>query len=142
MSTQRRIAWSLFILGIAGSLFSGYLSGVKFFTKNCAFNESCPYFIGYPACYFGFAMFATIMVFAGFHVFHVMNGKKANEVVFVISLLGILFAGYFTVIELSTLLSDGISAYILGLPTCALGLIVYCAVFVLARRLRRDFLRE
>jgi len=136
---HRTIEWSLFILGILGSLFSGYLSAVKFFTENCAFNEGCPYFLGYPACYFGFLMFFTTMVSAGLHVFHIVDGKKANEVVYAVSILGILFAGYYTFLELPVLFEEGIGAYILGLPTCALGLVFYIAVFSLAQRLKRDF---
>ncbi len=139
MSTHRKVEWSLFVLGIAGSLFSGYLSGVKFFTENCAFSEACPYFLGYPACYFGFAMFLTIMVSAGLHVFHIVDGKKANEVVYATSILGVLFAGYHTLLELPILFEEGLGAYILGLPTCALGLMFYIAVFALSRRLRSDF---
>lgn len=140
MSTHRKIEWALLSVGIAGSLFSGYLSAVKFFTERCAFNEGCPYFLGYPACYFGFVMFATIMIFAGLHVFHYFDGKKANEIVFIVSILGILFAGYFTLGELPVLFDQGLGAYILGLPTCALGLIFYVIVFVLSFRLRKDFM--
>ena len=47
----------LLALSIAGLLFSGYLSSYRFFSDTCAFNEPCPYFLGYPACYYGFAMF-------------------------------------------------------------------------------------
>ena len=79
------------------------------------------------------------MLFAGLHVFHLYDGKKANEVVFGVSILGILFAGYYTLGELPTLFEKGISTYILGLPTCALGLLFYLFVFTLSYRLRRDF---
>ncbi len=139
MSTHRKIEWSLFIIGIMGTLFSGYLSAIKFFTDACAFSEACPYFLGYPACYFGFIMFSTIMLFAGLHAFHLFDGRKANEIVFGVSILGIVFAGYYTIGELPTLFDEGLSAYIFGLPTCALGLIFYTLVFVLSYRLRRDF---
>ena len=54
----------MFSLGLAGILFSGYLSAIKFFSATCAFNEPCPYFLGYPACYFGFGMFLIIFASA------------------------------------------------------------------------------
>lgn len=142
MSAHRKIEWSLFLIGVAGSLFSGYLSGVKLFTENCAFGESCPYFLGYPSCYFGFLMFATIMIFSGLHVFQRMEGKKANEVVYAVSILGILFAGYYTLGELPLLFEEGLTAYVLGLPTCALGLIFYSIVCVLSYRLTKDFISQ
>lgn len=139
MNTHRKIEWAVFLIGIGGLIFSGYLSAVKLFTETCAFNESCPYFLGYPACYYGFVMYLVITIFAGLHVAHTIDGKRANEVILWTSFLGILFAGYFTVLELPLLFSDGLSAYVLGLPTCALGLIFYLILTVLSLRLKKDF---
>lgn len=130
------------ILGasFAGLLFSGYLSGVKFFSGSCAFNESCPFFFGYPACYFGFILF---LVLALASVPHAFCDKPARVVIVrtvirVVSFLGILFAGYFTLGELPRLLSDGLSAYLLGLPTCALGFVFFLFIFVLSCKRKRD----
>lgn len=126
----------LLALSVAGLLFSGYLSSMRFFSDTCAFNEPCPYFLGYPACYFGFVMFfimtaAIIAHYAG------AAGGRVLRAVLTISGAGILFAGYFTLGELPRIFSDGISAYVLGLPTCAYGLIVYLAIFVIALLARR-----
>jgi uncharacterized membrane protein len=121
---------TIFVLGVAGVLFSGYMSGVKFFSKTCAFNETCPYFLGHPACYYGFAMFLAIMIFAGLLVWRKIKENQALNIIIAISLLGILFAGYFTMGELPLLFKNGFSAYVFGLPTCGLGLIFYIAVFV------------
>lgn len=129
----------MFLLGVGGLLFSGYLSAVKLFTETCAFNESCPYFLGYPACYYGFVMYLVIAVLGGLHVAHKIDGKKANEIILWVSFLGILFAGYFTVYELPLLFTEGLSAYVLGLPTCALGLIFYLIILTLSLRLKKDF---
>lgn len=139
MSSHRKYEWAVFVLGACGLLFAGYLSGIKFFTKTCAFNESCPYFLGFPACYFGFAMYLIITLFAGLHVAHKMSGEKANQVVLMISILGILFAGYYTLGELPLLFSEGLSAYVLGLPTCAMGLVFYIVIAILSLRLKKDF---
>ncbi len=122
----------LFVLGVAGVLFSGYLSGVKFFTSTCAFGESCPYFWGYPACYFGFIMFLVIAIFSSLLLFSRMQKKNGLSVLSLVSLLGILFAGKFTLAEIPVLFQEGLGAYILGLPTCALGLIFYILIFTIA----------
>lgn len=122
----------LSILVASGVAFSGYLSGTKFFTSTCAFSESCPYFWGYPACYFGFAMFATMAILLIQYKFGWVTRDVLLKATTVISFLGILFAGYFTLQELPALLSEGIGAFVLGLPTCAWGLLAYVAIFSLS----------
>jgi uncharacterized membrane protein len=122
----------LFVLSIAGVLFSGYLSGVKFFTQTCALSEPCPYFLGYPACYYGFAMFLTLFIISGLLFVNKINPKTGLTYMSGVSLLGILFAGYFTLRELPILFVKGFGAYILGLPTCALGMIFFVIIFILA----------
>lgn len=131
MKKDKKIV-SLFILSIAGLLFSGYLSGVKFFTSTCVFNESCPYFLGYPACYFGFALFLLITIFSSLLLFSRIEKRKGLQGVGIISFLGILFAGYFTLGELPLLFADGFKAYVFGLPTCALGFLFFVVIFVLS----------
>lgn len=125
-------------LGGAGLAFASYLSGVKFFSKTCAFNETCPIFLGLPACYFGFAMFLVITLAALLRVLGKVEREKANLVILVTSFLGILFAGYFTLGELPKLFREGLAAYVLGLPTCALGLIFYVIIFALSYKLRHS----
>ncbi len=120
---------SLFILSISGVLFSGYLSGVKFFTESCAFNESCPYFLGYPACYFGFVMFVLLAVFSYMMLFGRSSYNKGAKNMTVVSFIGILFSGYFSIKEIPVLLDVGFSQYVLGLPTCVLGLVFYVIIF-------------
>ncbi len=122
----------ILLLGVGGVLFSGYLSAVKFFSKTCALGESCPYFWGYPACYYGFAMYVIITATAAAWVLGKMKQSLALHVLVDVSFLGILFAGYYTVQELPLLFEQGFSAYVLGLPTCALGLIFYVTIFVLS----------
>ncbi len=125
---------SILILSTAGVAFSGYLSSYKFFSDTCALGESCPYFFGVPACYFGFAMFLVLTILSYLTVFERIGTPRALRAIQVVSGLGILFAGYFTIGELPRLLSLGLRAYILGLPTCALGLIFYILIFVLSTK--------
>jgi hypothetical protein len=116
-------------LTIAGLLFSGYLSGVKLFDGTCAFNESCPFFLGYPTCYYGFAMYLVMFVSLILLRMGKMSEVKSLQRVLGVSILGIFFAGYYSVSELSKLMGGSITEYFLGLPTCAYGLIVYIAIF-------------
>jgi len=122
----------LFILSIGGILFSGYLSGVKLFTEGCAFNESCPYFLGYPACYYGFVMFLLLTIFSYMLFFGKSSLNKGSKNMIFVSFFGILFAGYFTFKELPVLFEKGLSEYVLGLPTCALGLLFYLIIFFIS----------
>ncbi len=127
---MNRQKWVL-TLTAGGVLFAGYLSAVKFITDTCAFGEGCPYFLGFPACYYGFAMFSVMFVFATLRVLQKVSLRTANEIILITSVLGTLFAGYFTITELPVLLSEGLGAFMLGLPTCALGFIFYVIIFVL-----------
>ncbi|MBU0999384.1 hypothetical protein KKG24_03755 [Patescibacteria group bacterium] len=122
----------MFFLGLAGLLFSGYLSGVKFFSATCAFNEPCPYFLGYPACYFGFGMFLIIFISATLGLLKVISEKIMLKIITVTSGAGILFAGYFTIPEIGKLLGSAETGYTLGLPTCAYGLVFYVIIFFIA----------
>ncbi len=131
MKRDKKVVW-LFVLSLMGVLFSGYLSGVKFFTETCAFNESCPYFLGYPACYFGFAMFLTLFIFSTLLMYSSLSKKNSLLVLNVVSFLGVIFAGYFTLGELPVLFEEGLSAYVTGLPTCAMGMIFFFLVLVIS----------
>lgn len=129
MSSYHKI---LFFLGLAGVLFSGYLSFFKLFTTTCAFNEPCPYFLGYPTCFYGFGMFLAIFIATLFSIFHKISFQKMLRVHIGVSFLGIVFALYFTIPEIYQIFLGGKSTYLLGLPTCAYGLIFYIIIFILS----------
>lgn len=127
----------LLIASVAGLAFSGYISGVKLFTSTCAFSESCPYFLGYPTCYYGFALFLVLTIASYLLVFGRVSMTTSARLLQAASFLGILFAGYFTLKELPLLFSEGLGAYMLGLPTCALGLIFFVFIFAGSLRIRQ-----
>lgn len=129
--THARYQKLMLVLGLAGTLFSGYLSAVKLFTSTCALNEPCPYFLGYPACWYGFFIFAAIFASAIAGSWKSAWIPLTIRMQVVLSALGVLFAGYLTLPELSYLLA-GTSSYALGLPTCAYGLVFYAAAFGLS----------
>jgi hypothetical protein len=120
---------SILILALAGLCFSGYLSAVKLFSGACAFNESCPYFLGYPACWYGFAMYLGMFITSVLAVFSKISAISTFKINIAISALGIVFAGSFAWQEL---LGSKIIAGALGLSTCAYGLIFYAAIFILS----------
>lgn len=86
----------LLTLSVAGLTFASYLSGIKLFTSTCAFGESCPYFLGYPACYYGFVLFLLLTAFSYSLSFGYFSRPIMVRAIRVTSALGILFAGYFT----------------------------------------------
>ncbi len=126
--------YALLALSCAGVLFSGYQSAVKLFSQTCALNE-CPYFLGYPACYFGFMLFALLTIFAVYIVLAKLGSGGLLWAALVVSALGVLFAGRFTIIELPVLLARGLGAYALGLPTCAWGLLMFAGTCACTARL-------
>jgi hypothetical protein len=119
---------ALTIIVLVGLLFSGYLSGVKLISSTCAFGEQCPYFLGFPACYYGFAMYLAMFLIILTARARLTEERTLYTRVLMIALLGICFAGYFTFREIGTIFTDGFTIYMLGLPTCAWGLLLYILI--------------
>lgn len=125
---------AILVIATLGLGFSGYLSSFKLFSDTCALGESCPFFLGLPACYYGFVMYLFLTIFAYLLVFNRISSQNGLKIISAISVVGILFAGYFTLGEIPKLFSLGLKAYVLGLPTCALGLIFYILILFFATR--------
>lgn len=121
-------------LGLAGLLFSGYLSAVKYLTNTCALSEPCPYFLGYPACWYGFGMYLIIFSVALLALLGAISVRLMARAHVVVGVAGVLFAGYFTIPEIVRLVSGSGVRYALGLPTCAYGLIFYILITFFAVR--------
>lgn len=121
-----------FILGfsLAGFFFSGYLTAVKLFSGACAFNESCPIVFGYPACWYGFALYIVLLGISVITARKRILFEKGITALAGVSLVGILFAGYLTMTELPTFLARGFASYTFGVPTCFMGLIFFMLIFV------------
>lgn len=109
------------LLTLSGVLFSGYLSSVKFFTKTCAFNESCPYFLGQPACYYGFIIFLGMFIITIYSIRNKFGEIWLSKKLSMLSLSGIIFSGYLVVIVENFRFS-----------TCTLGLGFYTIIFILS----------
>lgn len=122
----------LLALSLSGVAFAGYLSGVKFFSQTCAFNEHCPYFLGYPACYFGLLMYLALATLAILMANGYLGMRSGVQWMLYVAIAGTLFSGYFTFSELPTIFSRGFNTFLLGLPTCAWGLLIYIAIVLVA----------
>jgi len=122
------------ILTLSGVLFSGYMSAIKFFTNNCIASEPCPMFLGYPACYFGFGLFATLFLTSVLGLVRVLQVETMRLVLRLVSLGGVLFAGNFVAQEVQRFWVNGFQTSTFGLPTCAYGLIFFLMIFGLSFR--------
>lgn len=117
---------TLIIFSVIGVLFSGYLTLGGLITGACPISGECPYFLGYPACDYGLIMFLILFVSSLF----VKKTKTALQTAYYVSLLGILFAGYFSIVELLRCLKG--CSFKLLLPTCVYGLIMYIVIFAIS----------
>lgn len=127
----------IYTLTLLGTLFSGFLSAVKFFTDTCALGEACPLFLGKPACYFGFGLFLILFILSNILVFRKTDQEKTSLAILIVSIIGTLFSGRFVVNEFIQWSKTGFEWSALGLPTCAYGLIFYLLVLVFVLRYRR-----
>ncbi len=132
MNNLTKTHYIIFSFILAGLLFSGYLSGVKFFSDTCAFGSTCPIFLGMPACYTGFVVYFVLALIALFAVWRRNLSRSLLVSITGISLFGALFSGMLALEELSVLFSDGFMAYVKSLPLCAIGFVFYVVVFVLS----------
>lgn len=125
------------VFSLGGFLFSGYMSGVKLFSKTCAFGESCPLFLGMPACYIGFILFASIFVLSIIFAMNKAEEKIISKKILAISFLGVVYSLNFAIPELPLLFKNGMKSYMLGLPTCVLGSIFFIILFIASILLRK-----
>ena len=130
MKVEKYVKTAL-ILTLAGVLFSGYLGGKHLISGTCAFNETCPTFLGYPACYYGFVMFATMFVGTLVALVKKVQTKWPIKLNLAVSTLGMIFSGSFAVSEMSAWFIPGhFKLYGLGLSTCVYGFAFYIIIFV------------
>ena len=132
---EKRFFTRALIFSLLGLLFSGYLSGVKLFSGACAFDEPCPYFLGYPACWYGFALFLALFVLSVLGRAGRLKTDAAAQGILGVSIAGTLFAGSFVIQELYGWFAAGhVSFYGFGLPTCVYGLVFYLILLGLSAR--------
>ncbi len=126
------------LLSGAGVLFAGYLSAHRALLGVCAFDEACPFFLGYPACFTGFALFLALFAVSAIGLARRTEAAWPILANLGISTLGLAFAGGMTARELRAHVH-----YKMGLPTCAWGFLFFAAVMAAsvaagAKRLREQ----
>lgn len=130
MKTYKNFKIFFMTLTTAGVLFSGYMSSVKLFSKTCAFGETCPLFLGMPACYIGFILFLSLFLVSLMFVFNRKTVSVISKKLLFISFIGVIYSLNFAVPELPRLFQDGPSAYFFGLPTCVMGSLFFVIIFI------------
>ena len=123
--------WIVFYLSLGGILFAGYMVAHKAILKICAFNEECPEFLGYPACYYGLTMFVAMFAAVCASIWFGYDVSFARNILIVVSALGTVFAGSYVVEDVREWLVGG-RKYGLILPTCAYGLIFYIIILAIS----------
>lgn len=107
------------ILVLLGLIFSGYMTYEKFFESTCL--EPCPIFLGYPACYFGFAGFSAMSTLLALN--------KPKRYVFNVASLGTLFAFYFAFEEM--IHDNGLFGHRFYLSVCTIGWMIYACITII-----------
>jgi uncharacterized membrane protein len=121
------------LFGLCGALFSGYLSYFNYFKEGCS-NAivSCSgggnaiTIFGQPSCIYGLAMF-TVMLIIGLYGWSKMSGKKLMTAALIIGLVGTLFSGTLSVLELWFRTPRPTT-----LPACVYGGIIYLALLIVS----------
>ena len=121
----------IFIFALIGVLFSGYLSLAKIITTKCTTKEGCVYFFGFPTCFYGFAMFLALFILSALVFFKkTKTPEKLMKGVLGVSIIGIIFSGYFIIQELFINPICPPEGCTLILPTCVYGFFVYLIIFI------------
>jgi len=109
----------------AGTAFAGYLSYQRATSGICAFAEPCPFFLGHPACYTGFALFATAFLVSLAAFLYKVEAAWPKAANLAVAAAGTALASWMTRDEMVAH-----AGYRLGLPTCAYGLVFFVGLMV------------
>lgn len=120
----------IFVFGICGIAFSGYLFLTSLVLGSRALSESAQIFFGVPAFYSGLLLFATLLTLAVYHYKRRLNFEYWLVSTTVVSFIGILFAMFLTFKEMPTFLKHGFIAYTFAVPTSFIDLVFFMLVFV------------
>lgn len=123
------------ILGLSavGFLFAGWLTYSKLIAGTCPLTEGCPYLLGLPTCVYGLVFFGIILVSSIWD--EVSYSQKRLGITRTVSLIGILFAGFYSLNEVlfpSCVIKP--CTYSLVIPSCIYGLALYILIYYFSTR--------
>jgi len=127
---RKNLTKYILLISLFGVAFSGWLTLGTIFSGACPLSGECPYFLGYPACDYGLIMFLIIFASSIMLLKTKYNSTTLMKIVLLVSLIGIAFSGYFSIIELL----NPRPSYTLLLPSCVYGLTMYVIIMLLAIR--------
>lgn len=122
----------VFILSLLGTLFALLVCGTKLLTGGWLFDEPCPYLLGVPACWFGFAMYLLLFLASAVVLVKKYRGTASIKVKVVVSLFGIVFAGYYAFQDAKFWLSDPGIRHAMLLPKSFYSLVLFSVIFILS----------
>ncbi|MEK6974009.1 MAG: hypothetical protein AABW41_02120 [Nanoarchaeota archaeon] len=135
---KRNFLSYIIIISIIGVLFAGYLTYGTFSSGNCPLIESCPYYFNLPACGYGLIIYGIILLFSLIAFINKKLQQKLMTGIFYISIVGILFSAFSSIYEIFYLkCASPPCRYSLLLPTCVYGLVMYTAIFLLSKSLKK-----
>ena len=123
MRLEARFAARQTALTAMGTAFAGYQSLTKLITDECPTDVPCPLFVGLPACYFGLAMFAAMLLASALAVTRRIGTSSAVAANVLVGAIGCTFAYHFAkeeYLHLGTVWHGP-----LGLSTCTLGFLFF-----------------
>jgi len=123
---------TLIALSIVGILFSGYLSYQNYFSDGCSETlfscggDDAVLIFGQPTCIYGLGMYMVVLILSVLAL--VRDSKRPlQKAIFVLGLIGVLFAGSLSVYELFVQDKE-----LASLPACVYGFFIYLAIFIVA----------
>lgn len=105
-------------LSSVGVLFSGYLALFGATTGECPISAPCPTFLGVPACWYGLAVFALLLLVSRRALRRPASWIRARKRLVALSFVGTVFAGQYVGSEPS------------ALPSCVFGLIIFLGILL------------
>ncbi len=121
----------ILIVAIGGTLFSGYLSYQNIFGEGCedaviSCGPTPVEILGLPNCVYGFFMFVIITILSLIGLFRTRS-QGIIKTTFILSIIGVLFAGYLTYYEFFSL-GEGLGQ----LPACFYGGLLFLIILVVS----------
>jgi hypothetical protein len=133
---KKRLLGIIF-LSVLGAIYSFSLFLPHFLSGSCGFGSVCPMLFSLPICLYGCIGFVVVGTLA-ISIFFAKDSRTQTHLfrsLFWITLLGMLFALYFLIVELFTQNCFGNNcSFSLGYPSCLYGFFLFFGSFLLSKK--------